>query len=193
MYGQPYGLCMDSQKQKRQYISGIAVTHSKPISSYYYYYISVFAKMRFFKISVILCFSVGLLLYIFFFSGQLFSAVSRPIRTKFCTNTSSCMRFILRRAILEMFKNQVTRAKKHRKIGHFSDPAVTFLLVVTKRLKFFCKIFSAMTPRVLYLSENVIVTVQNRPVFSITRLNGASKKTDFDGKYLENGKSYGQS
>ena len=50
-----------------------------------------------------------------------------------------------------------------------------------------------MTPRVSYLSENVIATVQNRPVFSITALNGASKKTDFDGYYLEKGKSYGQS
>ena len=45
----------------------------------------------------------------------------------------------------------------------------------------------------LYLSENVIVIVQNPPVFSITRLNGAPKMTDFDGKYLENGKRYGQS
>ena len=26
VYGQPYGLYMDSQKQKRQYISGLAVT-----------------------------------------------------------------------------------------------------------------------------------------------------------------------
>mgnify|MGYP003389936868 FL=1 len=45
-----------------------------------------------------------------------------------------------------------------------------------------------MTSRLLYLSENVIVTVQNRPVFSITALNGASKKTDFEVKYLANGK-----
>ena len=50
-----------------------------------------------------------------------------------------------------------------------------------------------MTSRLLYLSENVIVTVQNRPVFSNTWLNGASKKTDFDGDYLYSGKSYGQS
>ena len=102
------------------------------------------------------------------------------------------MRFILRRANFEKLKNQVTTAKKHRKIGHFSYPAVTFSLVLTKRLKFFANLFCDDT-WVLYLSENVIVTVQNRPVFSITRLNGASKKTDFDGKYLENGKSYGKS
>ena len=108
---------------------------------YYYYYISVFAKMQFFKISVILCFSVGLLLYFLyiFFSGQRFSAVSRPIRTKFGTNASSCMRFILRQAICEKLKNQVTTAKKHRNIGQIFDPAVTFSLVVTKRLKFFAK------------------------------------------------------
>jgi len=30
----------------------------------------------------------------------------------------------------------------------------------------------------LYLSENVIVTVQNRPVISITALNGARKKNN---------------
>ena len=40
-----------------------------------------------------------------------------------------------------------------------------------------------MTSRQLYLSENVIVTVQNPPVFSNTWLNGASKKTDFEVKY----------
>jgi len=31
----------------------------------------------------------------------------------------------------------------------------------------------------VYLSENVIVTVQNRPIFSFTALNRASKKTIF--------------
>ena len=50
-----------------------------------------------------------------------------------------------------------------------------------------------MTPRVYYLSENVIVTVQNRPVFSNTWLNGVSKKTDFEVKYIANGMRYGQS
>ena len=50
-----------------------------------------------------------------------------------------------------------------------------------------------MTPRVLYLSENVIAIVQNCPVFSNTLLNGASKKTDFDGNYLDNDESYDQS
>ena len=45
----------------------------------------------------------------------------------------------------------------------------------------------------LYLSENVIVIVQNRPVFSIIALNGARKKANFEGNYLENLKSYDQS
>ena len=59
-----------------------------------------FAKMQFFKISVILCFSVGLLLYFF-------------LRTTFLSmNASSCMRFKQTRAIFEKFKNQVTTAKK---------------------------------------------------------------------------------
>ena len=50
-----------------------------------------------------------------------------------------------------------------------------------------------MTSRLLYLSANIIVTVQNRPIFSNTWLNGASKKTDFEVKYLANGMRYGQS
>ena len=50
-----------------------------------------------------------------------------------------------------------------------------------------------MTSGQLYLSENVIVTVQTPPVFSNTWLNGASKKTDFEVKYLANGMRYGQS
>ena len=37
-------------------------------------------------------------------------------------------------------------------------------------------------------SENVFAIVQNRPVFSINALNGASKRPDFDGYYLENRK-----
>ena len=42
MYGQPHGMCMEwiaKSKKKRQYISGIAVTHSKPISSLVLFYI----------------------------------------------------------------------------------------------------------------------------------------------------------
>jgi len=45
----------------------------------------------------------------------------------------------------------------------------------------------------IFLSENVFVIVQNRPVFSNTLLNGASKNTNFDGDYLANGTSYDQS
>ena len=45
----------------------------------------------------------------------------------------------------------------------------------------------------LYLSENVIVIVQNRLVFSIIKLNGARKKNNFEGNYLANLKSYDQS
>jgi len=45
-----------------------------------------------------------------------------------------------------------------------------------------------MTSRLLYLSNNIFATVQNRLVFSNTWLNGASKKTDFEVNYLANGK-----
>ena len=50
-----------------------------------------------------------------------------------------------------------------------------------------------MTSRMLYLSENVSVMVENRLVFSIIKSNGASKKNDFEVKYLANGMRYGQS
>jgi len=77
----------------------------------------------------------------FFFSGQLFSAVSQPIYTKFGMNVSSCMRLKQTRAIFEKFKNQVTTVKKHRKNGHFFIPDVTFSLVVWKRFNIFEKSF----------------------------------------------------
>ena len=50
-----------------------------------------------------------------------------------------------------------------------------------------------MTSRVLYLSENVFVVVRNRLVFSIIMPNGGSKNTNFEGNYLTNRNSYGQS
>ena len=50
-----------------------------------------------------------------------------------------------------------------------------------------------MTSKVLYLSENVFVIVQNCLVFSIIKPNGGSKKTKFEGNYLANRNSYGQS
>ena len=58
---------------------------------------------------------------------------------------------------------------------------------------YFGKNFMAIITRVLHLSESVFVTVQNCPVFSIMRLNGASKKTNFEGNYLANRKSYDKS
>ena len=118
-------------------------------------------------------------------------AAARPIYTKYGTNVSPCSGQKKTRAIFEEFKNQVTTTK-NIKISQFFTPVVTFSLVVTKRLKIPENLF-AMTPRVLYLSENVIAIVQNSPVFSNTLLNGASKKTDFDGYYLDNDESYDQS
>ena len=141
--------------------------------------------MQFFKISVILCFSVDLL---FFFSREFFSAVSGPICTKFGANVSSCMRFILRRAILEKLKNQVTTAKKQKNRSNFRTGRHVFARC-DETVKVFFLIFTAMTSRLLYLSNNTFATVQNRLVFSNTWLNGASKKTDFEVNYLANGKS----
>ena len=100
------------------------------------HYITVFVKMKFFKIWGNI---IRHCRFAFFFSRQRFSAVSWPICTKFGTSVSSCMRFILKRAIFEKFKNQVTKAKKHRNFGQIFTPAVTSSLVVTKRLKCFAK------------------------------------------------------
>ena len=51
-----------------------------------------------------------------------------------------------------------------------------------------------MTSRLIYLSNNIYATVQNRLGFSNIWLNGASKKTDFEVNYLANRKRYlGQS
>ena len=50
-----------------------------------------------------------------------------------------------------------------------------------------------MTSRVLYLSENVFVIVQNCLVFSIIKPNGGSKKANFEGNFIANRNSYGQS
>ena len=84
-------------------------------------------------------------------------------------------------------------AKKTAKNRSFFSPLSHVFVRCDETVKDFWKIFSAITTRVLHLSENVLVIVQNRPVFSITWLNGASKKSDFEGNYLANGKSYGQS
>ena len=155
----------------------------------YYYYIAVFAKMQFLKISVILYFSVGLL---FYFSGQLFWTVSQPICTKFGTNVSSCVGLKQTRAIFEKLQNQVTTAKTSKNRSIFRTGRHIFSRS-EETVKRFLQIFSAMTSRVLYISENIFMTVQNRLVFSNTLLNGASKRIDFDGDYLENRKRYGQS
>ena len=85
-----------------------------------------FSKFRYYYVFLSICF--------IFFPRELFSAVSRPIYTKFGTNVYSCTRFILSRACFEKSKNQVT-------IGQIFGPALTFSLVVTKRLKIFEKSF----------------------------------------------------
>ena len=49
-----------------------------------------------------------------------------------------------------------------------------------------------MTSRIINLSENVFAIVQNHLVFSILKLNGGSKKTNFESN-LANLKSYDES
>ena len=130
--------------------------------------------MNFFKISVILCFSVGSFLYFFF------------LRTNFLSRLSADSHQIWpERVFLHAIYTEESDFWKVKKPGHdgqktsknrsFYRPGRHVFARCDETVKVFCKVFTAMTPRVLYLSENVIVTVQNRPVFSITRLNGASK------------------
>ena len=47
---------------------------------------------------------------------------------------------------LKKSKNQVTTSEKHRKIGNFFDPRLTFSLAVEKRLKLFEKSFRRSKP-----------------------------------------------
>ena len=96
------------------------------------------------------------------------------------------------RPSFEKFKNQVTTAKKHKNGLLFHTRRHVFARC-DETVKDFWKIFFAMTPRVLYLSENIIAIAQNSPIFTNTLLNGASKKTDVDGYYLDNDESYDQS
>ena len=142
------------------------------------YYIAVLAKMQFFKISVILCFSVGLL---FYFSGQLFSTDLHQIWHECVT---------LHRIEADegdFWKVQIPghNSQKTLKIGQFFASAVIFSLVVTKRLNFFQKS--------LLRWHLGCYTFQNCLVFSIIKPNGGSKKTNFEGNYPANHNNYGQS
>ena len=107
-----------------------------------YNYIAVFAKMQFFKISVILCFSVDLLYFFYLFF------LPRTFLSRFSTDLHQIWHeCVLLHAIYndesDFWKVQKPghNGKKHRKIGQIFAPAVTISLVVTKRLKIFEKSF----------------------------------------------------
>ena len=72
-----------------------------------------------------------------------------------------------------------------RKIGQFFSPVVTFSFVVTKRLRNFEKSFCDDTDSFCDSSEPSSF-LKHFAQWSV-------KKTDFDGLYPENGKSYGHS
>jgi len=96
-----------------------------------------FRMLWYYDVMMLCFFCWFALFFIYFFSR----VVSRLICTKLGTNVSSCMQLLLNQAFDQKFKNQVTPAKKHRKIGQIFAPTVTFSLIVTKRLKFFEKSF----------------------------------------------------
>ena len=116
------------------------------------------------------------MLFIFFFSCQLFSAVFLPIYTNLAwTCLVACDKKICGR-FSKNSKTRSQRPKKTLKYRHFFHPSPYVFARGDETVKVFWKAFSAMISRALYLSENAIVTVQNRPVFSETWLNGASKR-----------------
>jgi hypothetical protein len=143
--------------------------------------------MQFFNISVILYFFLWICFI--FFSPKIFS---QPSLNRFSPSLSLtclvCDLFWVEQ-FLKSSKTTSRRLKTSKNRSNFR-PAVTFSLVVTKRLKFFWKTFLwwHLFYTVLNLSENIFATVQiqNNPVFSITWLNGTSRNTDFDGYYIPN-------
>ena len=158
------------------------------------YYIAVLAKMQFFKISVILCFSVDFFFFLFFlpptFLGRLLTDLhqiwhGRPIWYAIYTEA----RFFGK---VQKPGHNGQKTSKNRSFFHLRRH---IFARCDETVKVFWKIFSAITTRVLHLSENVfaIVQNQNRPVFSNTLLNGASKNTNFEVDYFANGTSYDQS
>ena len=141
--------------------------------------------MQFFKISVILCFSVGFLFFLFFSPAKF----SQPPLDQLAPNLAGiCLPALCRKGRGRLLKSSKTRSQRPKKQQNrwiFHTRRHIFARC-DETVKDFWKTFFAMTPRVLCLSENVIEIVQNSPVFSNTLLNGTSKKTDFDGNYLDN-------
>ena len=94
--------------------------------------------------------------FLFFFSRQRFLAASWPICTKFGTNVSSCAWFT-EKINFEGSKTSSQREKTLKNLSFFR----------TRRH------VSPVRSIVLYVSQNVIVTVQNCLIFSIMALHRA--------------------
>ena len=131
--------------------------------------------MQFFKILVILCFSVDLLYYLFFLPRTFLSRLSTDLHQIW----QECV-------FLHAIYIDESDFWKVQKPGHNGQKTLKnrsnfrtgrhVLARCDETDKDFWKVFSAMTSRLLYLSDNIFATVQNRLVFSITWLNGASKR-----------------
>ena len=87
--------------------------------SFHFFYISVFAKMQFFKISEILCFSVGLLFFSFFlFSPAKFS---QPPLDRFAPNLARiCLPALGRKWRGRFLKSSKTRSQRPKDIKNRS-------------------------------------------------------------------------
>ena len=146
--------------------------------------------MQFFNISVILCFSVDL--FYFFLPRIFLSRLWTDLHQIWHERVFLHAIYTEESDFWKVKKNRSQRPKTSKNRSNFRTGRHIFARC-DETDKDFWKSFSGFTTRLLYLSENVIVTVQNRPVFSNTWLNGASKETDFDGYYLDNDTSYDQS
>ena len=132
--------------------------------------------MQFFKISVILCFSVDLL---YFFPPENFS---QPSLDRFAPNLARmCLLACDFYWIKRLMKSSKTRSQQPKDIVNRSNfrPARHVFARSDETVKDF---FAMISSRVLYLSENINHLAQ----WSV-------KKTDFDRNYLPNRTRYGQS
>lgn len=141
-------------------------------------------KCNFSNISVILCFSVGTLLFLFFFFWQLFQpSLNRlaPNLARICSHAYDLNR---RGWFLKVLKpGHNSQKKKTEKLFFFHPDHHIF--AHDEMDKVFLNIFSMILSRVLNLSENILWWFQT-VWFSQTLLNGGrSKKTDFDGYYIK--------
>ena len=129
--------------------------------------------MQFFKISIILFFSVDLL---YFFIPRIFlSRLSTDLHQIWHESIFLHAIYTEESDFRKVQKPGDNGQKTSKNRLNFRTGRHVFARC-DETVKFVWKIFTAMTSRLLYLSNNIYATVQNSLVFSNTWLNGASKR-----------------